>query len=75
MYPVRAEFSKALYTPSDEVVDLKLPTCRSSNCTWNIYSSLAVCVDMKSMSSSFLHGRMSPLGSSEGDGVLIFRQI
>lgn len=48
MFPINQAIPRALNTPPDEVMPYHLPSCRTNNCTWPSFSTLAVCVDMKS---------------------------
>ncbi|KAF5502592.1 hypothetical protein CGCA056_v013906 [Colletotrichum aenigma] len=51
MFPINQAIPRALNTPPDEVMPYHLPSCRTNNCTWPSFSTLAVCVDMKNVTS------------------------
>lgn len=48
MFPINQIIPRSLYTPPTEVMPYYQASCRSNNCTWDDFTSLAVCVDMKS---------------------------
>ncbi|KAF4814214.1 hypothetical protein CGCSCA5_v008010 [Colletotrichum siamense] len=49
MFPINQAIPRALNTPPDEVMPYHQPSCRTNNCTWPSFSTLAVCVDMKNV--------------------------
>ncbi|KAK1702431.1 hypothetical protein BDP67DRAFT_452867 [Colletotrichum lupini] len=49
MFPINQIIPRSLYTPPNEVMPYYQASCRSNNCTWDDFTSLAVCVDMKNV--------------------------
>ncbi|KAK1513611.1 hypothetical protein CABS01_07017 [Colletotrichum abscissum] len=49
MFPINQIIPRSLYTPPNEVMPYYQASCRSNNCTWDDFTSLAVCVDMKNL--------------------------
>ncbi|OHE99659.1 hypothetical protein CORC01_05017 [Colletotrichum orchidophilum] len=49
MFPINQIIPRSLYTPPTEVMPYYQASCRTNNCTWDDFTSLAVCVDMKNV--------------------------
>ncbi|KAK1515631.1 uncharacterized protein CCOS01_12829 [Colletotrichum costaricense] len=49
MFPINQIIPRSLYTPPNEVMPYYQASCRSNNCTWDDFTSLAICVDMKNV--------------------------
>ncbi|KAF9880320.1 hypothetical protein CkaCkLH20_02274 [Colletotrichum karsti] len=49
MFPINQAVPRALNTPPDELMAYHQASCQTNNCTWPLFSSLAVCVDMKNV--------------------------
>ncbi|KAK1624170.1 hypothetical protein BDP81DRAFT_112050 [Colletotrichum phormii] len=60
MFPINQIIPRSLYTPPTEVMPYYQASCRSNNCTWDDFTSLAVCVDMKNV---------TDLLTSDGDPI------
>ncbi|KAL0933653.1 uncharacterized protein CTRU02_210452 [Colletotrichum truncatum] len=49
MFPINQAIPRSLNTPPDEVMPYHQASCQTNNCTWPLFTSLAVCVDMKNV--------------------------
>ncbi|KAK2017460.1 hypothetical protein LZ32DRAFT_654882 [Colletotrichum eremochloae] len=49
MFPINQIIPRSLNTPPEEAIPYHQASCRTNNCTWPLFTSLAVCVDMKNV--------------------------
>ncbi|KAK1579926.1 uncharacterized protein LY79DRAFT_562858 [Colletotrichum navitas] len=49
MFPINQIIPRSLNTPPEEAMPYHQASCRTNNCTWPPFTSLAVCVDMKNV--------------------------
>jgi hypothetical protein len=48
MFPIYQVVPRALFTPPQEVLPYQSPICRTDECSWDQFTSLAICIDTAS---------------------------
>ncbi|KAM0806766.1 hypothetical protein AB5N19_07103 [Seiridium cardinale] len=74
MLPFTLAIPQAIYTRPENPISYTPPTCRTSECTWDHFTTLAVCMDMKNITDQMDTGGEivnDVTGSSGGSNITL----